>query len=113
MKLYAISGLGADKRVFDYLSLDCEIVHLDWVEPKKNEKIGDYAFRLSKKIKGNEKFGLIGVSFGGLIAVEISKITKPEITILVSSAETKKGLRRIYSLFGRTKLIKLIPVKIV
>lgn len=112
MKLYAISGLGADKRVFDYLTLDCEIVHLDWIKPKKEEKIEEYAFRLSQKINEKDKFGIIGVSFGGLVAVEISKITTPEINLLISSAETKKELRSIYKGFGKTKLIKLIPEKL-
>jgi len=111
MKLYAISGLGADKRVFDYLTLDSEIVHLDWVEPKKKENIEDYAMRLAQNIDKSEPFGIIGVSFGGMIAVEISKVLKPKVTILISSAETKEELKGIYKGFGKTKMITLLPEK--
>ena len=49
MKLYAISGLGADQRVFKYLTLDCEIIPLEWIDPQKNEPLENYAIRLSEK----------------------------------------------------------------
>ena len=112
MKLYGISGLGADKRVFQNLTLNCEFIPIDWIDPKEKESIEDYANRLSKKIDTKEKFGILGVSFGGLIAVEISKKLNPELTILISSAETKNELRRIYRLFGKTNILKLIPEKL-
>ena len=87
MKVYGISGLGADKRVFEKLTLDLELIPIDWITPYKNERIEDYAKRLSKKIDKKEEFIIIGVSFGGLIATEISKILKSKLTILISSAE--------------------------
>ena len=109
MKLYGISGLGADKRVFKYLTLDCELIPIEWIEPSKEETIEDYSIRFSRVINTNEKFGIIGVSFGGLIAVELSKRLKPQLTILISSAETKKELRTIYQIIGKSKLLKFIP----
>ncbi|TPN86320.1 alpha/beta hydrolase [Aquimarina algicola] len=109
MKIYGISGLGADKRVFDALTLDVELIPIDWITPNKNEAIEAYSKRLSSIIDTKNDFSIIGVSFGGLIATEISKILKPKITILISSAHTKNELRPIFLLFGKTKLIKLIP----
>ena len=112
MKIYAISGLGADERVFKYLKLKNELVPINWIEPIKNESITDYSRRLSTKINLPEKFCLLGVSFGGLIATEISKILNPELTILISSAEIKTELPFIYRLFGKTKIINIIPTKL-
>lgn len=109
MKIYGISGLGADKRVFDSLTLDFEFVPIDWITPNKNESIESYSKRLSSVIDNKNEFCLIGVSFGGLIVTEISKILKPKTTILISSAHTKSELRAIFRWFGKTKLIKLIP----
>lgn len=109
MKLYAISGLGADRRVYENLNLDYELIHLDWITPLKKESISDYSLRLSKSIDTSEPFGLIGVSFGGLIAVEISKLITPIVTILISSAETKYELRSVYRWLGKTRLIRFIP----
>ena len=109
MKLYGISGLGADKRVFEYLTLDCTLIPIEWIEPLKNETIENYSIRFSKSINREEDFGIMGVSFGGLIAVEISKRLNPKLTILISSAETKKELRTIYRIIGKTRLLKIIP----
>jgi len=109
MKLYGISGLGADKRVFEFLTLECELIPIEWIEPLKNETIENYAIRLSKSINKKEDFGIMGVSFGGLIAIEISKRLNPKLTILISSVETKWELRTIYRIIGKTKLLKLIP----
>ena len=109
MKLYGISGLGADKRVFEYLDLDWKLIPIEWIEPLKNETIENYSIRISKSINREEDFGIIGVSFGGLVAVEISKRLNPKLTILISSAETRLELRLIYRIIGKTKLLKLIP----
>ncbi|MBQ4804525.1 alpha/beta hydrolase [Aquimarina sp. MMG015] len=112
MKIYGISGLGADKRVFDSLSLEFEFIPIDWIDPHKNESIENYSKRLSVVIDTKNDFCLIGVSFGGLIASEISKILNPKTTILISSAHTKNELRTIFRWFGKTKLIKLMPTSL-
>lgn len=104
MKLYAISGLGADKRVFQYLRLNHDLIPIDWITPEPKEPIEKYAKRLSSVINTEEEFGLVGVSFGGLIAVEISKIVNPQITILISSVETKNELPFLFRSFGRAVL---------
>ncbi|MEP2237254.1 MAG: alpha/beta hydrolase [Maribacter sp.] len=109
MKIYAISGLGADQRVFKHLTLDIELVTIDWITPHHNESIKEYSKRLSKVIDTSDEFYLIGVSFGGLIATEVSKILKPKKVILISSAQTKYELRPIYKWVGKSRILKLIP----
>lgn len=108
MKLYAISGLGADKRVFDRLVLDHELIAIDWIEPLEEESIHAYALRLSEAIDQSTDYAILGLSFGGLIAVEISKVLKPKRTILVSSAETCDDLRPLYRFLGRTGLVNIL-----
>lgn len=112
MKLYAISGLGADSRVFDYLKLDYELIPIEWIKPKRDETIEAYALRLSKVINTNEEYGILGVSFGGLAAVEMSKVLKPRLTILISSAATKNELRPILSWIGKMGIVKWLPKKL-
>ena len=108
MKIYAISGLGADQRVFQYLKLENEIVSVDWITPLKKESIENYAKRLSSVINTKEDFALLGVSFGGLIAIEIAKISGPKATILVSSAQIKSELPKKFTWFGNS-LLNLLP----
>jgi len=90
MNLYFLSGLGADYRVFANLTLPDEynIIHIKWIEPLKNDTLQQYAFRLSKNIDLSKPFCLIGVSFGGIIATELSKIVYPKKTIIISSIST-------------------------
>ncbi|WP_439879789.1 alpha/beta hydrolase [Pontibacter sp. MBLB2868] len=111
MKIYAISGLGADERVFNYLKLNCDLVPVKWIEHHNDETIEEYSNRLSKIMDTTSEFGILGVSFGGLIAVEISKIMKPKLTILLSTAETKDELRPLFRLIGKTGLLQLLPPK--
>ncbi|TXE11430.1 alpha/beta hydrolase [Algoriphagus aquimarinus] len=109
MRWYGISGLGADKRVFSRLTLDFELISIEWIQPLKNESIEDYSIRLSHSIDQSIEFGLLAVSFGGLIAVEISKKLNPIMTVLISSAETKQELRPIFRGIGKTRLVTLLP----
>lgn len=111
MKIYAISGLGADKRVFEFLTLDYELVPVEWIKPKKKESIIEYSKRLILEygIDTDKNFGILGVSFGGLIATEISKLTKPKFTVLISSVETRNELSGIIKIIGKSKLLELVP----
>lgn len=109
LKIYAFSGLGADSRVFNYLNLDVDLVVIDWIEPKKNESIENYARRLSIIIDTNQDFGLMGVSFGGLVAVEVSKLLHPKFTILISSVASKQEILKFFQLVGRSGILNLIP----
>lgn len=114
MKIFAISGLGADERVFKYLTLEHDLITIVWLKPKTKEPIIEYSKRIIKEygIENEQDFGLLGVSFGGLIATEISKLTKPKFTILISSVATRNELSSIIKLSGTLKLIELIPQKL-
>ena len=114
MKIFAISGLGADERVFNYLTLDHEIVPIRWIAPRKKETIIAYSKRLIQEYRISEEndYAILGVSFGGLIAIEMSKIVNPKWTILISSIETRTELSSIIKLLGKSKLLNLIPKEI-
>jgi hypothetical protein len=114
MKIFAISGLGADKRVFDYLVLNFELILVDWIEPHTKECIIAYSKRLiaEYRIGENKEFGILGVSFGGLIATEISKLTKPKFTILISSIEVRSELNTILIMIGKSNLLEIVPEKL-
>lgn len=91
------------------LKLNADIVPIDWIAPQPFEKIESYARRISAVIDSNETFILLGVSFGGLIAVEISKILNPALTIIISSASTRYELRTTFRWLGKTGIVQLLP----
>ena len=111
MKAYFISGLGADKKAFYKLKLPAcyEPVYLDWIPPLPAESMKDYASRLSSAINVTEKFILVGLSFGGMIATEIAKTKKPQKIILISSVAVSDELPWYFKLAGRLGLQKIVP----
>lgn len=118
MKVYFISGLGADERVFQHIQLPAgfDIVHLSWIAPDKDESLSAYAARLAKKIDRNEPFALLGLSMGGMICSSMNalfrqdNLPKPAVTILISSVPGKQFFPKHYAVARRYKLYRLIPV---
>ncbi len=109
MDLFLFSGLGADKRAYQYLDFsDHTVNHIEWVPPIKGESIALYAKRLSKEIKSAQPV-LIGLSFGGLMAIEVAKHIETHKVILISSVKTNMELPTYYKLIGRLGLYKIMP----
>lgn len=111
MNAYFISGLGADKQMFQRIELPEEfnIVHLEWINPLKEETFEHYSKRLAQGIDQSKDFILIGLSLGGLISVEMNKFLRPKFTILISSVVNKKALPSWFVLAGRLHVPKIIP----
>ena len=112
MTFYFISGLGADERAFQKLTLPARwnIVHLNWLPILKNETLKSYTQRFAKLIDISKPFCIVGLSFGGIVAVELNKIVKPVKTILISSISSKEELPLSLRLLRFTGLNKLVPV---
>ena len=112
--VYFVPGLAASTSIFEYLELPSdsyEIHYLDWLIPKnKSESIEDYARRMCKQIK-HERPVLIGVSFGGVMVQEMSKIIDTKKTIIISSVKSKHELPKRLKLAKATKAYKLFPTK--
>jgi hypothetical protein len=109
LKIYAFSGLGADQRIFTYLNLDIELVPIQWVNPLPDESLPSYAQRLAEQIDQSEPFGLLGVSFGGMLVSELSHKINPLKTILISSAATKHELPWVAGAAKRWNLANKLP----
>ena len=111
MNLYFISGLGADERVFKKLTLpeQYKINHIKWPELSQNETLHSYCVKISALIDSSEPFSLIGLSFGGIVATEISKFLQPQATIIISSISSRNGLPIHYKICGWLRLNKLVP----
>lgn len=111
--IYLISGLGADEKVFDYL--DClkkeDIVphYISWLEPDEGETIEHYASRMAAGIIQEDAL-LIGLSFGGIISIEIAKQIPIKKCILISSCKTSKEIPVHFKLIGGLGLNKIAPI---
>jgi pimeloyl-ACP methyl ester carboxylesterase len=89
--LYLISGLGADERIFRHLKFpdNYQVHDLPWIPPQRDESIQDYARRMAAGIQEGP-VSLLGVSFGGVMSLEIAKLIPVEQVILVSSIKNTR-----------------------
>ena len=91
-RIYCISGLGADHTIFRNLSVNnCELVPVHWVPFKEQDNVCSYAQKVSAQIKEEHPI-ILGLSFGGMLAVEMAKIRATDKVILVSSAKSRDEL---------------------
>lgn len=111
-ELYIFSGLGADERVFQRLDFSgFTTTFIKWIVPLENETIESYTTRLLSQIT-TAKPTLIGLSFGGMIAVEVAKQIETEKVILIASAKTKEEIPFYYRFAGNIGLHKLLPTRL-
>lgn len=83
---YLIPGLGADERVFQRWQLVGEVHILNWLPLQSaTEPLGPYAARLAAAVPVAQACWLVGVSFGGLLALEIAQLRPLARVVLVSS----------------------------
>lgn len=108
-ELFLFSGLGADKRVFDFLDLnDYTVHHVEWIKPFPKETMGEYAQRLLPQVKSGNPI-LMGVSFGGMIALEIAKLIQTKKIILISSARSSSAIPSYFKFMAKLRIQKLMP----
>lgn len=109
--IYCISGLGADEKAFEGLNINgCVLRHLKWISPKENEDLSSYAMRMSRQVSEANPV-ILGLSFGGMIAIEIAKQITIEKIVLVSTVKTNNEIPRWMRIAGTLNLHKLIPIK--
>ncbi|MFT5648104.1 MAG: pimeloyl-ACP methyl ester carboxylesterase [Aureispira sp.] len=113
-KVYFISGLGADRRVFSNLELpNVEILHIDWVKPSAEDTMTTYATKLLPQIDTTVPVTILGLSFGGMLAVELSHLIEDSQTILLSTAITASAIPLRYKLLGKWNVPNKVPFSLV
>lgn len=111
MKIYCIPGFGVDEKIFGRLNIpDAELECINWLTPLPKETITAYAHRMASSITCEEPV-IIGISFGGMMAIEIAKQRIIRQIILISSVKTRKELPLQLKTIGLLKLDKIFPVK--
>ena len=104
--IYLIPGVGADETVFSRLTFpkQFEVKYLEWLPLNQHEKLDGYVERLSKKISPDTQPIYLGLSFGGIVASELSKLIPAKKVILISSIKTH------YERPLRMSLLELFPL---
>jgi pimeloyl-ACP methyl ester carboxylesterase len=108
--IYCISGLGADHRIFSRLDVpEVRFLPLPWLTPDVEESIGCYAARMKAGISTAAPV-FLGVSFGGMMALEIAKSYVSPTVIIISSIGDHRQLPYWMQVSGRLQLNRVAPV---
>lgn len=115
MKIYQISGMGANDKVYKNLNInpDFDLVYIPWLQPEEGETLSHYAERMAEIINPNEEFVLMGMSFGGIITKEINQILSPKFNILISTIKDSTEKPAYMKLSSKTNIHKYIPPSII
>ncbi|MBT2620310.1 alpha/beta hydrolase [Chryseobacterium sp. ISL-6] len=113
MKIYIVSGLGADFKVLEKLQFPdhLEVVFIDWLIPGLNESFPEYINRMASKINDSEPFNLLGYSFGGIMVQEINKIKPAEKVVILGSIKSDKEKSKLIKAGQITGIPKILPVR--
>ena len=107
---YLIPGLGADERVFRRLRLTGPVRVLAWLPLQSpTEPLAHYAARLAEAVPPGQPCWLVGVSFGGLLALEIGRLRPLARVVLISSLQVASQLPLLLRVARSTGLYKLVP----
>jgi len=107
-------GMAASSKIFEYISMDKDrfMCHfLEWILPdSKDESLSSYSARLAKNIN-HQDIILVGVSFGGIIVQELSKLIKARKVIIISSIKTEKELPKRLRFLKTTRAYRWLPAR--
>jgi hypothetical protein len=84
LNYYLIPGMGANRRLYENYQLPGKIHHLEWEYVEGAQTLADYARHAAQKIQTSNNI-IVGSSMGGMMAVELSRIVRPMLTILISA----------------------------
>ena len=79
-RLLLLPGIGADRRLFDeQRSCAAELHVIEWIPPvAADETLIEYAKRLARTIDTSHPFAIGGASFGGMVALELTRHIQPD-----------------------------------
>lgn len=113
--VYLMPGMAASPSIFEYIKLpetQYKIHWLEWQIPKQDETLQDYAKRMCNFVKHKDVV-LLGVSFGGILVQEMSKIIKVKKLFVVSSVKSHHELPKRFKILKVTKAYKILPTQLV
>jgi len=114
MHIYFMPGLAASPKIFEYINLpqeSFECHYFEWVTPDSNsETLESYSQKYASQILF-EDVVLIGVSFGGILVQEISKLVSVKHLIIISSVKSINEMPKRLKLLKYTQAYKIFPTK--
>ena len=88
-----LPGLNGDSRVFSpQIAAFPHAVAVTWPTPLAVETLTDYARRLAASLDVPTDCLIVGVSFGGIVALELARHLPARCCVVIASARDPRGL---------------------
>jgi len=110
VKAFLLPGVGCDARIFNRLNLPWPTSIVKWPKPYHQESIREYALRVAEQITDPANTVIIGMSFGGMVAAELS-VLNPAATVIISSIKSSDERPAHMKLMRLMRLNRLVPSK--
>jgi len=100
--------------VFDKIKLPegYNKIYIEWHVPRPDESLEEYARIVAQKIDITKPFMLVGYSFGGVIAQEISCFLSPLKVILISTFKSTEEIPMLFKAARATNAADRIPASV-
>jgi pimeloyl-ACP methyl ester carboxylesterase len=110
-RIIFLPGLACDARLLEpQRALPADIEVPPWIDPlDEHESLTSYARRLAATLDTSRPFHLGGISFGGMVAVEVARHVRPERLFLMSSCTSRRGIPHAARVAGDVLLPYLPP----
>ena len=110
--VYMMPGMAANTKIFDFINLGnlFEVHLLSWTTPNKGESLTAYATRMCEQIHHTNPV-LVGVSFGGILIQEMSKLIPCRKVIIISSVRSRKEFPIHMRITCKTKAYRFFPTQ--
>ncbi len=111
MKLVLLPGIGADARLFEAQRQafpTLEVPH--WLAPLDQESLASFGARMASGLGPDQDLYLGGVSFGGMVALEMARHVRPRGVFLIGSCSSPDQLPTYARFLGRA--LRIVPARI-
>jgi len=102
LTLVFLPGLGADARLFvRQQNAFKKIIIPQWLPPFQNESLAAYARRWAGELRLPQGCILVGISFGGMLALEMAPLVMPKCVLLIGSCRSPSSIPWVLKMVGR------------
>lgn len=97
MKLVLFPGLGGSHLLFDHQATTIKDIECRELEAaREGETLSHYAQRIAKTFDQSAPFAIGGMSFGGMLSLELARFLPTKAVFLIASTRTDRGIRKSF-----------------
>jgi pimeloyl-ACP methyl ester carboxylesterase len=92
-RMVLLPGIGSDERLFESQHrVFPNLTVPKWIDPLAGEPLSSYAEHFARRLNIRRPFIIGGVSFGGMVALEMARHLKPQAVLLIASSQNSDFL---------------------